>query len=205
MAKIVEVHASAHSCPFESNFVRLGLGTNTKRDMVLVRITDESGTVGLGEAHHGQKPHRDGDGNPGWPRLAHHRRRPAGQRGHLAPARASADRHPRAGRGQHHGARGHRQRALGPQGQAARAAGLSVAGRLKEAHPRLRRRIKSWLQAPGRAGRKRSRPWSPTATPPSRCASAITRRGMPSASATSAGPSVTISISPSMPPPATTC
>ena len=56
MAKIVEVRASAHSCPFESNFVRLGLGTNTKRDIVLVRITDESGAVGLGEAHHGQNP-----------------------------------------------------------------------------------------------------------------------------------------------------
>ncbi|MCY4480856.1 MAG: mandelate racemase/muconate lactonizing enzyme family protein, partial [Rhodospirillales bacterium] len=56
MAKIVEVRASAHSCPFETNLVRMGLGTNTKRDIVLVRITDESGTVGVGEAHHGQNP-----------------------------------------------------------------------------------------------------------------------------------------------------
>ena len=56
MAKIVEVRASAHSCPFQTNLVRLGLGTNTKRDIVLVRITDESGAVGLGEAHHGQNP-----------------------------------------------------------------------------------------------------------------------------------------------------
>ena len=50
MARIVEVRASAHSCPFETNLVRLGLGTNTKRDIVLVRITDESGAVGLGES-----------------------------------------------------------------------------------------------------------------------------------------------------------
>ena len=56
MARIVEVRASAHSCPFESNLVRLGLGTNTKRDIVLVRIRDESGAVGFGEAHHGQNP-----------------------------------------------------------------------------------------------------------------------------------------------------
>ena len=56
MAKIVEVRASAHSCPLDNYLVRLGLGTNTKRDIVLVRITDESGAVGLGEAHHGQNP-----------------------------------------------------------------------------------------------------------------------------------------------------
>ncbi|MCY4406090.1 MAG: mandelate racemase/muconate lactonizing enzyme family protein, partial [Rhodospirillaceae bacterium] len=56
MARIVEVRASAHSCPLDNYLVRLGLGTNTKRDIVLVRITDESGAVGLGEAHHGQNP-----------------------------------------------------------------------------------------------------------------------------------------------------
>ena len=99
MAKIVEVRASAHSCPFESNLVRLGLGTNTKRDIVLVRITDESGAVGLGEAHHGQNPTamatviQDGLGS------LIIGRRPAGQRRHLASARASADCHPRAGGG----------------------------------------------------------------------------------------------------------
>lgn len=56
MARIVEVRASAHSCPFDGDRVRMGLGTNTKRDFVLVRIKDEGGAVGLGEAHHGQNP-----------------------------------------------------------------------------------------------------------------------------------------------------
>ncbi len=56
MAKIVEVRASAHSCPFETKRVRMGLGANSKRDFVLVRIRDESGAVGIGEAHHGQNP-----------------------------------------------------------------------------------------------------------------------------------------------------
>ena len=56
MARIVEVRASAHSCPFKSNPVHLGLGTNTKREIVLVRIADESGAVSFGEAHHSQNP-----------------------------------------------------------------------------------------------------------------------------------------------------
>jgi len=56
MAKIVEVRASAHSRPFTGDLVRLGLGANTKRDCVLVRITSDDGHVGWGEAHHGQNP-----------------------------------------------------------------------------------------------------------------------------------------------------
>jgi D-galactarolactone cycloisomerase len=56
MPKIVEVRASAHSRPFSGELVRLGLGANTKRDCVVVRITDEDGRVGWGEAHHGQNP-----------------------------------------------------------------------------------------------------------------------------------------------------
>ena len=56
MAKIVEVRASAHSRLFTGDLVRLGLGANTKRDCVLVRITSDDGHVGWGEAHHGQNP-----------------------------------------------------------------------------------------------------------------------------------------------------
>ena len=154
MARIVEVRASAHSCPFESNMVRLGLGTNTKRDIVLVRIRDESGAVGLGEAHHGQNPTamatviQDGLGSL----IAG--ADPLDSEGIWHRPRAPADHHAWARRRQHHRARRHRQRALGPPGQAAEAADLPPHGRCQEAHPRLRRRSKSWLQAPGRAGER---------------------------------------------------
>ena len=58
MAKIVKITASAHSRPFTDNIVRMGLGRNVKRDFVFVKITADDGTVGYGEAHHGQKaPH----------------------------------------------------------------------------------------------------------------------------------------------------
>lgn len=56
MAKIVRVQASAHSRALTGTLVRLGLGANTKRDCVVVRITADDGTVGWGEAHHGQNP-----------------------------------------------------------------------------------------------------------------------------------------------------
>ncbi len=56
MAKIIEVRATAHSRAFAGELVRLGLGANTKRDCVVVRITADDGTVGWGEAHHGQNP-----------------------------------------------------------------------------------------------------------------------------------------------------
>ena len=56
MSKIVEVRASAHSRAFTGNLVRLGLGANTKRDCVVVRVTADDGTVGFGESHHGQNP-----------------------------------------------------------------------------------------------------------------------------------------------------
>jgi L-alanine-DL-glutamate epimerase-like enolase superfamily enzyme len=57
MARIVEVAASAHSRPFEgAALVRNALGANTKRDFVLVKVTADDGTVGYGEAHHGQNP-----------------------------------------------------------------------------------------------------------------------------------------------------
>jgi D-galactarolactone cycloisomerase len=56
MPKIESVRASAHSRPFEGELVRLGLGGNTKRDCVVVRIATDEGHVGWGEAHHGQNP-----------------------------------------------------------------------------------------------------------------------------------------------------
>lgn len=56
MPKIAQVRATAHSRAFEGELVRLGLGGNTKRDCVVVRITTDEGHVGWGEAHHGQNP-----------------------------------------------------------------------------------------------------------------------------------------------------
>ena len=56
MAKIVKISASAYSCPYANDLVRMGLGVNVKRDTVLVRITNEDGEMGIGEAHHGQNP-----------------------------------------------------------------------------------------------------------------------------------------------------
>ena len=56
MAKIASVEASAHSRPFEGDVLRNALGANVKRDFVLVKVTADDGTVGYGEAHHGQNP-----------------------------------------------------------------------------------------------------------------------------------------------------
>jgi D-galactarolactone cycloisomerase len=54
MVKIAEIRATAHSCPITQNVIRLGLGRNVKRDFVCVRVITDDGTVGYGEAHHGQ-------------------------------------------------------------------------------------------------------------------------------------------------------
>src|SRR3954447_25773785 len=56
MPKIAAVRATAHSRPFTGELVHLGLGGNTKRDCVVVRLTTDDGHVGWGEAHHGQNP-----------------------------------------------------------------------------------------------------------------------------------------------------
>ena len=56
MVKIVEVRASAHSCPFDQKPIRMGLGRNVKRDIVLVRVISDDGLIGFGESHHGQNP-----------------------------------------------------------------------------------------------------------------------------------------------------
>ncbi|MBM3517349.1 MAG: mandelate racemase/muconate lactonizing enzyme family protein [Alphaproteobacteria bacterium] len=56
MVNVAEISASAHSCPFERNVIRLGLGRNIKRDIVFVRVITDDGRVGYGEAHHGQNP-----------------------------------------------------------------------------------------------------------------------------------------------------
>ncbi len=54
MVAIASIKASAHSCVFDRDVVRLGLGANVKRDTVIVIVTADDGTVGIGEAHHGQ-------------------------------------------------------------------------------------------------------------------------------------------------------
>ena len=57
MARIRQVTATAYSCPFDKQHqLTFGLGSNVKRDMVLVRITSDQGLVGYGESHHGQNP-----------------------------------------------------------------------------------------------------------------------------------------------------
>ena len=55
-AEIVEVTASVHSVPFEGIAVRQGVGNMIKRDLVLVKVVADDGTVGWGEAHHGLNP-----------------------------------------------------------------------------------------------------------------------------------------------------
>jgi len=55
-AKVVEVTASVHSVPFDGVAVRQGVGNMVKRDLVLVKIVSDDGTVGWGEAHHGLNP-----------------------------------------------------------------------------------------------------------------------------------------------------
>lgn len=54
--KIVEVRAQVHSMPYEGVALRFGVGNMVKRDLVLVSITADDGTVGYGEAHHGLAP-----------------------------------------------------------------------------------------------------------------------------------------------------
>jgi hypothetical protein len=47
------IDASVHSVPFGGVAVRQGVGEMVKRDLVLVRVTAENGTVGYGESHMG--------------------------------------------------------------------------------------------------------------------------------------------------------
>ncbi len=54
MVKIAKIEASAHSRPFTEGVIRMGLGRNVKRDFVFVKVTADDGTIGYGEAHHGQ-------------------------------------------------------------------------------------------------------------------------------------------------------
>jgi D-galactarolactone cycloisomerase len=56
MMKIVRVDASVHSVPFDGVAVTQGVGNMVKRDLVLVRVTAEDGTVGYGESHMGLNP-----------------------------------------------------------------------------------------------------------------------------------------------------
>jgi hypothetical protein len=43
-----------NSGPFQGEFVRLGLGTNTRRDRAVARIVGDEGRIAWGEARHGQ-------------------------------------------------------------------------------------------------------------------------------------------------------
>jgi D-galactarolactone cycloisomerase len=54
--RITHVVASAHSIAFGKLALRFGVGSNIKRDMVLVKVLAEDGTVGFGEAHHAMAP-----------------------------------------------------------------------------------------------------------------------------------------------------
>ena len=40
----------------KENQVSLGIGTMTKRDCVMVKVTTEDGIVGWGESHHARAP-----------------------------------------------------------------------------------------------------------------------------------------------------
>lgn len=54
--KIASVTATVHSMPYEGVALRFGVGNMVKRDLVLVTVTADDGTVGHGEAHHGLAP-----------------------------------------------------------------------------------------------------------------------------------------------------
>jgi L-alanine-DL-glutamate epimerase-like enolase superfamily enzyme len=54
--RIAKVSASAHSHVFDKTALSFGVGQNVKRDMVLVKVVAEDGTVGFGEAHHAMAP-----------------------------------------------------------------------------------------------------------------------------------------------------
>jgi len=54
--KIAGVQADVHSVAFGGVAVTQGVGNMVKRDLVLVRVTAEDGTVGYGEAHMGLNP-----------------------------------------------------------------------------------------------------------------------------------------------------
>ena len=54
--KIENVSARVHSMPYKGVALRFGVGNMVKRDLVLVKVTTDDGTVGYGEAHHGMAP-----------------------------------------------------------------------------------------------------------------------------------------------------
>ena len=54
---ISQITATAYSCPFEqADQIKFGLGSNVKRDTVIVRVTTDDGLTGWGESHPGQNP-----------------------------------------------------------------------------------------------------------------------------------------------------
>lgn len=54
--RIEKIVASAHSQPFDAVALNFGVGRNVKRDMVLVKVFADNGSVGYGEAHHALAP-----------------------------------------------------------------------------------------------------------------------------------------------------
>lgn len=54
--KIASVRADVYSCPFQGVAVTQGVGNMVKRDLVLIRVSAEDGTVGYGESHMGLNP-----------------------------------------------------------------------------------------------------------------------------------------------------
>jgi L-alanine-DL-glutamate epimerase-like enolase superfamily enzyme len=54
--EITSVSAQAYSCKFNGVALKFGLGLNVKRDLVLVKVVCNDGTVGYGEAHHALAP-----------------------------------------------------------------------------------------------------------------------------------------------------
>jgi L-alanine-DL-glutamate epimerase-like enolase superfamily enzyme len=55
LSRIVEITARALSCPTPGG-ITFAVGRSAKRDMVLVKVVTDEGTVGWGEAHHAQAP-----------------------------------------------------------------------------------------------------------------------------------------------------
>ena len=99
--KIASVRADVYSHRFDGAAVTQGVGQMVKRDLVLVRVTAEDGTVGYGEAHHGliHRRRRGHKSQHGAPRSGRGCTRDGGRLGaHIPPS----DRDTWARRGQRH-------------------------------------------------------------------------------------------------------
>ncbi len=54
--RIAKISATAFSYVFDATALKFGVGRNVKRDLVMVKVVAEDGSIGYGEAHHAMAP-----------------------------------------------------------------------------------------------------------------------------------------------------